>query len=119
MQNTGQIIFYKTGENSINIEVFFQDETVWLPQKKIAELFGVDRTVITKHLKNIFESSELSEDSTCAKIAHVQKEGNREVMRDIEFYNLDVIIAVGYRVNSKQATNFRIWATNVLKEFIR
>lgn len=116
MQNTWQIIFYKTWENSINIEVFFQDETVWLPQKKIAELFGVERPAITRHLKNIFESSELSENSVSSILEHTAEDGK---IYKTKFYNLDVIIAVWYRVNSKQATSFRIWATNVLKEFIR
>lgn len=119
MQNTWQIIFYKTWENSINIEVFFQDETVWLPQKKIAELFGVNIPAVSKHIENIYSSWELSEEWTISILETVQKEWTREVKRELWFYNLDVIIAVWYRVNSKQATNFRIWATNVLKEFIR
>jgi len=84
----------------------------------MAELFNVDRSVITKHLKNIYDDGELSKSSTCAKIAHVQQEGNREVKRQTTFYNLDAIISVGYRVNSKNATHFRIWATGVLKEFM-
>ena len=112
------IIFYTTNEGKIKIEVFYENETFWLSQKRIAQLFGVDRSVITKHLKNIYESGELDENSTCAKIAQVQTEGNRKVTRDVEFYNLDAVIAVGYRVNSQKATQFRIWATNTLKEFI-
>lgn len=91
---------------------------VWLTQAKIAELFGVDRSVVTKHLQNIFLEGELNKDATSAKIALVQTEGQREVMRDVVFYNLDAIISVGYRVNSVQATHFRIWATQVLKEYI-
>jgi hypothetical protein len=112
------ILFYTSPEGKVKIEVIYENETFWLSQKRISELFGVERSVITKHLKNIFESAELDEKATCAKIAQVQKEGNREVTREIEFYNLDVVIAVGYRVNSNKATQFRIWATNTLKEFI-
>jgi hypothetical protein len=115
---SNDILFYTSAEGKIKIEVVYENDTFWLSQKRIAELFGVERSVITKHLKNIFDTAELDEKSTCAKIAQVQKEGNREVSRDIEFYNLDAIIAVGYRVNSQKATQFRIWATNTLKEFI-
>ena len=117
--NKWQIIFYKNLDNSINIEVFFEDETVWLPQKKIAELFWVEVATINEHIKNIYKSWELSELSTIRDFLIVQKEWNRDVKREVKFYNLDVIIAVWYRVNSKQATQFRIWATNVLKEFIK
>ena len=91
---------------------------MWATQKTMAELFNVDRSVITKHLKNIYADGELSKISTCAKSAHVQKEGNREVKRQTTFYNLDAIISVGYRVNSKNATHFRIWATGILKEYM-
>jgi hypothetical protein len=121
MENPPQfndILLYTTAEGKVKIEVLFENETFWLSQKRIAELFGVDRSVIAKHLKNIYESIELDEKSTCAKIAQVQKEGGRDVSRAIEFYNLDAIIAVGYRVNSHRATQFRIWATQTLKEFI-
>lgn len=114
--NKWEIIFYKTWENTINIEVFFQGETVWLPQKKIAELFDVDRTVVTKHIKNIFDSLELNQNIVCANFAHT---ANDWKIYNTNFYNLDVIIAVWYRVNSKKATSFRIWATNILKEFIK
>ena len=110
-------LLYKTSNNDIKVDVLIQDETLWLNQRQISELFGVDRSVITKHLKNILDEEEL-DSSTCAKIAQVRKEGTREVKRNIDFYNLDMIIAVGYRVNSKQATHFRIWATKVLKEYI-
>ena len=112
------ILFYTTPKGKVKIEVIYENETFWLSQKRLAELFDVDRSVITKHLKNIFESAELDENSTCAKIAQVQKEGSREVSREIEYYNLDAIIAVGYRVNSQRATQFRIWATQTLKEYI-
>ena len=110
-------LIYKVENNDIKVDVLLKDETLWLNQKQIAELFGSERSVITKHIKNILDDEEL-ESATCAKIAQVQKEGSREVKRNIDFYNLDMVIAVGYRVNSKQATHFRIWATNVLKEYI-
>ncbi|EDZ62065.1 RhuM [Sulfurimonas gotlandica GD1] len=94
------------------------DETVWLPQKKIAELFGVDVSTINEHLKNIYNSYELEEEATIGKFPIVQMEGKREVKREINFYNLDAILSVGYRVNSTKATQFRIWATKILKEYI-
>lgn len=99
------------------IEVRIQDNTVWLSQKLIASLFDVDRSAITKHLANIYQEGELIKEATCAKIAQVQIEGNRQVTRDIEFYNLDAIISVGYRVNSQRATQFRQWATSVLRDY--
>ena len=110
-------LLYKNENNQVKVDVLLKDETLWLNQKQIAELFGAERSVITKHIRNILEDEEL-ESSTCAKIAQVRQEGNREVKRNIDFYNLDMVIAVGYRVNSKQATHFRIWATNVLREYI-
>uniref|UniRef100_UPI00388ED9F4 RhuM family protein n=1 Tax=Methanobrevibacter sp. TaxID=66852 RepID=UPI00388ED9F4 len=106
------------GEVSMDVILDHERETFWATQKTMAEVFCVERSVITKHLKNIYDSGELIKDSTCAKIAHVQKEGNREVKRKTTFYNLDAIISVGYRVNSKNATRFRIWATGVLREFM-
>jgi len=112
------IILYSSDEGSAIVEVLFKDETMWLTQKTMANLFNADRTVITKHLNNIFSEGELDEISTCAKFAQVQNEGGREVSRNINYYNLYAIIAVGYRVNSKQATQFRIWATQTLKEYI-
>ena len=96
-----------------------ENETFWMTQKAIAELFDTDRSVITKNLANIFAEDELDKDSTCAKFAQVQNEGEREVRRTVEFYNLDAIIAVGYRVNSKKATRFRQWATRTLREYIQ
>lgn len=111
-------VLYTAPNGEIKVEVLLQNESVWLTQKAIAELFGVDRTVITKHLGNIYETNELEKNSTSAKIAQVQKEGNRTVNREIEYYNLDAIISVGYRVNSNKATQFRIWATKTLKEYI-
>ncbi|CAA6806375.1 MAG: Putative DNA-binding protein in cluster with Type I restriction-modification system [uncultured Sulfurovum sp.] len=113
-----KIIFYKTAINTSHLDFVYQDDSFWLSQKQIADLFGVDRSVVTKHIKNILLDEELA-DSTCAKIAQVQKEGNREVKREIEFYNLDMIISVGYRVSSKEATQFRIWATKTLSEFVQ
>ena len=113
----GDIIFYTTPDGAVHIEVFFQDETFWLSQKKMSELFGVEVNTINYHLKEIFNSKELDEEATIRKIRIVQKEGVRNVGREVEFYNLDAIIAVGYRVNSYQATQFRIWATRTLREF--
>ncbi len=112
------IIFYTSPEGNIQVEVLFNDETFWLSQKRMAELFGVEVNTINYHLKEIFKSYELNEGATIRKIRIVQKEGNREVTRDVDFYNLDAIIAVGYRVNSYQATQFRIWSTRILREFI-
>jgi len=116
--NQSEIVLYTTADGKVKVETIFFQDTIWLSQSLLAELFNVDRSVITKHLANIYKEAELIKAATCAKIAQVQKEGNREVARKIEFYNLDAIIAVGYRVNSKQATQFRIWATNILKEYI-
>jgi hypothetical protein len=95
-----EILLYTTPNGSVKMEIYVQNETVWLTQQKLADLFGVDRTVVTKHLKNIYSENELEKEATCAKIAQVQIEGNRKVNREIEFYNLDAIISVGYRVNS-------------------
>jgi hypothetical protein len=118
MSNQLNILFYETAGTKTSMGVFYEDETFWLSQKKMAELFGVEVNTINYHIKEIFKSGELEESSTVRKIRIVQNEGKREVSREIEMYNLDTIIAVGYRVNSKQATHFRIWATNTLKEFI-
>ena len=116
--NNNDFILYTVTNGSITIETYIKDETIWLTQQKIADLFEVDRTVVTKHLKNIYQEEELQKEATSAKFAQVQMEGDREVKRLIEYYNLDAIISVGYRVNSTKATQFRIWANNVLKEFI-
>ena len=121
MDNTPQhndIIFYNTPAGNVKIEVVFNEETFWLTQKRMAELFGVESHTITYHLKEIYKTGELEETATARKIRVVQKEGKRDVSRDLDFYNLDAIIAVGYRVNSYQATQFRIWATKTLREFI-
>ena len=116
--NASDIIFYTTPQGEVRIEVYFEDETYWLTQKKMAELFGVEVNTINYHLKEIYKSAELQELATIRRIRIVQLEGGREVARDVEHFNLDAIIAVGYRVNSTRATKFRIWATNTLKEFI-
>ena len=116
--HTSDIIFYTSPQGAVKVEVIFNDETFWLTQKRMSELFGVESHTITYHLKEIYSDAELKEEATARKIRVVQKEGNREVNRELDFYNLDAIIAVGYRVNSYQATQFRIWATKTLKEFI-
>ena len=112
------VLFYKTAQGEARIEVISNGDTFWMSQKRMAELFGVDVRTVNYHLKQIFESGELSEGATIRKIGIVQTEGERNVERSPLFYNLDAIIAVGYRVNSYQATQFRIWATSVLKEFL-
>lgn len=113
-----EILLYTTSNGDVKLEVFVQDETLWLTQKMMAELFGVKEHTINYHLKEIFESGELFELATTRKIRVVRDEGKRKVSRDIDYYNLDVVISVGYRVNSSRATQFRIWATQVLKEYI-
>ena len=116
LENTfTEFLLYTAPSGEIKVEIFLKNENIWLTQEKIAMLFGVDRSVITKHLKNIFDSSELNENSVCAKFAHTAHDGKNY---QTKFYNLDAIISVGYRVNSIQATNFRIWATERLKEYI-
>lgn len=112
------ILLYTALTGNIKIEVYFEGETFWLSQRKMAELFGVDVRTVNEHLQNIYKTNELKIEATIRKFRIVQTEGTREVSREVEFYNLDAIIAVGYRVNSYQATQFRIWATQTLKEFI-
>ena len=112
------IIFNTTPNGQVSIQAPYEDGSFWLTQKRMAELFGVESHTITYHLKEIYQSGELQIDSTTRKIRVVQQEGKREVSRELDFYNLDAIIAVGYHVNSYQATQFRIWATDILKEFI-
>ena len=114
----GEIILYQTENGQTKIEVVLDNETVWLNQYQMEELFQTDRTSILRHIKNIYKTGELEEKSTCAKIAQVREEGNRNVRREILYYNLDVIISVGYRVNSHRGTQFRIWATQQLKEYL-
>jgi len=115
---TSKFLLYTSPQGDVRLDVFLKDETLWLTQKMMAELFDVDIRTINEHLQNIFKTGELKENSTIRKIRIVQKEGDRNVSREVTFYNLDAIIAVGYRVNSQRATQFRIWATQILKEYI-
>lgn len=112
------ILLYATPSGAVKVEVLYEDETFWLNQKRLAELFGVEVATINYHLKEIYQSGELEASATIRKILIVQTEGSRSVKREVDFYNLDVIIAVGYRVNSIEATQFRIWSTQTLKEYI-
>ena len=116
MNNSIEI--YRSQDGSVQLNVKLENETVWLTQSQMAELFGVDRTSIVRHIRNIYKSEELEEFSTCAKNAQVRIEGERQIVREIPYYNLDMIISVGYRVNSKNATAFRRWATTVLKQYL-
>jgi hypothetical protein len=113
-----EIILYATPGGNVRVEVLFESESFWLTQKKMAELFGVGVQTINHHLQEIFKSKELMEMATIRKFRIVQTEGTRAVSREVDFYNLDAIIAVGYRVNSREATQFRIWATQVLREYL-
>ena len=117
-QQLGDIIIYQTDDGNTKIDVRFVDETVWLSQQQMAELFQTSRTNVVEHIKHIYEEGELDESSTCRKFRQVRMEGNREVMRELPFYNLDMIISLGYRVKSIIATNFRRWATERLKEYM-
>jgi hypothetical protein len=112
-------LLYGGDDGKVHVKVLMRDDTIWLPLTQMAELFDVQKPAISKHLKNIYETGELSEEATVSILETVQIEGGREVKRNIEFYNLDAIIAVGYRVNSRRATQFRIWATQILKEYIK
>lgn len=116
--NESNILLYETDEGKINVDVILKDETIWLTQKSMSELFECSTDNVGLHLKNIYNDQELDIDSTTEKFSVVRKEGNRNVKRKLDFYNLDAIIAVGYRVNSKKATKFRIWATKILKEYM-
>ena len=116
MSNEIQFILYNLPEKEGKVQVIIRDETLWCTQKAMAQLFGVDRTVVSKHLKNIFESAELQQDSVCAKFAHTAEDGK---IYNTQFYNLDAVISVGYRVNSLQATRFRQWTTKILNEYIK
>ena len=111
-------LLYTSKEGAVNVDVLLKDETIWLTINQMAALFGIDKSGISRHIKNVFETRELEEKATVAKNATVQQEGNRSVNRSLEFYNLDMIISVGYRVNSIRGTHFRIWATKQLKELI-
>ena len=116
--NKGEIIIYASADGSVSLDVKLEQDTIWLTQKAMAELFGVKIPAINKHINNIYREEELQKSSTISILEIVQKEGNRDVLRETAYYNLDMIIAVGYRVNSKKATQFRIWATNVLRDYL-
>ena len=116
MNNDNQIVVYQTADNQTQIDVHMENETVWLTQAQMAELFQKDRTVISRHIRNVFNEGELEEQSTCAKFAHMGNDGLQQY--ETVMYNLDVIISVGYRVKSQRGTAFRIWATKVLKEYM-
>lgn len=117
--NRGEVLLYSDESGKEYVSVVFKDETFWLTQKAMAELFNVNVPAVSKHLQNIYEESELERDSTISKMETVQQEGERQVKRTVDHYNLDAIIAVGYRVNSKKATRFRQWATKTLREYIQ
>lgn len=117
-KNQGEIVIYQTDDGDTKIDVRFVDETVWLTQQQMAELFQSSRTNIVEHIQHIYEEGELDESSTCRKFRQVRTEGNRQVVRELPYYNLDMIISLGYRVKSIVATNFRRWATERLKEYM-
>jgi hypothetical protein len=118
MNENNQIIIYQTEDGQTQVDVRMENETVWLTQAQMAELFHTDRTSIVRHINNIYKVEELDRESTCAKIAQVQIEGNRSVTRQIPYFNLDMIISVGYRVNAKRGVQFRRWASKILKEYL-
>lgn len=118
-ENKGEIIIFKTSDGKVSVDVRFEDETVWLTQSQLVDLYGSSKANVSEHIKHIFEEEELSKDSTVRKFRTVQNEGNRQVEREIEYYNLDMIISLGYRIKSKIATQFRQWATKRLNEYIR
>ncbi len=117
-EQNSQLILYQTEDGQTQVQVVMQGETVWLTQKEMADLFQRDKSVISRHIQNVFSEGELEPEATVAKIAIVQQEGNRTITREVEYYNLDVIISVGYRVKSHRGTQFRIWATGTLREFL-
>ena len=117
-QMENQIVIYQTDNGQTAIDVRLENDTVWLTQAQMAELFQTDRTTIVRHINNIYKDEELEREATCAKIAQVQTEGKRQVTRIIPYYNLDLIISVGYRVNSKRGIKFRQWANKVLKDYL-
>lgn len=119
LENSSELIIYTTADGITKVDVTFMDETVWLSLDQMAELFQRDKSTISRHIKNIFEEGELVKEATVANFATVQTEGNREVERNIDYYNLDVIISVGYRVKSQRGVQFRLWATGVLKEYMK
>ena len=118
MDNNGEIIIYQTDDGLTHIDVKMEDETVWLTQQQMAELYHTSRTNVVEHITHIYEEGELDENSTCRKFRQVRQEGNRQVNREMVCYNLDMIISLGYRIKSSIATNFRRWATERLKEYM-
>jgi hypothetical protein len=114
----GELILYRTADDAVRVEVLYESETFWLDQRRMAELLGADVRTVSEHLRNVYASGELSEEATLRKGRMVRTEGSREVAREVRYHNLDAIIPVGYRVNSTQATQFRIWATQTLRELI-
>ena len=114
-KNTPELVLYKSKDGNIQMDVQMERDTIWLSQAQLAELFSTERSVVTKHLRNVFNSGELEKDSVCAKFAHTATDGKTY---QTQYYSLDAVISVGYRVNSKRGTEFRIWATNVLKQHI-
>lgn len=117
--NQTAFIIFKTEDEKISVDVRFEEETVWLSQEQMAQLFGKGRSTIAEHIANVFSEGELEQNRTCRKFRQVRQEGNRTVEREVDYYNLDVIISVGYRVKSQRGTQFRIWATKRLNEYIR
>ena len=118
-KNTGEIVIFKTSENNVSIDVRFEGETVWLTQAQLVDLYNSSKANVSEHIKHIFEEEELAKESTVRKFRTVQVEGSRQVEREVECYNLDMIISLGYRIKSKIATQFRQWATKRLNEYIR
>lgn len=117
IDNKGEVIIYQTEDGLTHIDVRMEDETVWLTQQQMAELFQSSRTNVVEHIKNIYDERELDEESTCRKFRQLRLEGNRQVERELPFYNLDIIISLGYRIKSSVATKFRKWATERLKVY--
>ena len=118
IENRGEIIIYRAADNTVQLDVRMENETVWLTQKQIAELFGVKKAAVSKHVANIYSQEELNPDATVSKMETVQIEGKRTIVRYMDYYNLDMILSIGYRVNSKRAIAFRQWSSKILKEYI-
>ena len=116
--NENNILFYSDDDGNIKVEVILENDDVWLNTEAMATLFNINRSGVVRHISNIYKDEELEENSTCAKIAQVQKEGNREVKRVFSYYNLDMVISIGFRVNSKKAIKFRTWANKIIKDYM-
>ena len=116
--NEKNILFYNDEDGNVKIEVLLENEDVWLNTEALATLFSIDRSGIVRHINNIYKDGELEESATCAKIAQVQEEGKRKVKRNYSYYNLDMIISIGFRVNSKKAIKFRTWANKIIKDYM-